>query len=171
MWLETDRLILRHVNSDDADDVFRCWMQDEDVSRYMLWKASNDINKAREFIDFEMNNLENEKWHRWIIVLKDTEDVIGTCLIFFNEEENNWDISYNLGKRFWGMGYMTEAMSRVMMYAEEELKIKECIAAHAAKNKASGRVLQKLGFRLERKAPYKCGDGTVTEGLYYRLKF
>ena len=55
--LETDRLILREIHSDDTEAIFNCWMQDENVSRYMWWKASDDINEAKEFVEFELGNL------------------------------------------------------------------------------------------------------------------
>ncbi|MBT9776375.1 GNAT family N-acetyltransferase [Clostridium sp. MCC353] len=168
--LETERLILRNVHADDVDDIFNCWMQDEDVSRYMFWKASEDLEDAREFVDFELGNIENSKWYRWIILLKNTWEVIGTCLIYFNEEEDNWDISYNLGKKFWGRGYASEAMGRVMQYAREILNIRECIAVHAIENPASGNVIQKLGFSYEKDVPYECNGGEiVTTGRYYRF--
>lgn len=80
--LETDRLILREIHSDDTEAIFYCWMNDEEVSKYMWWRASDDINKAKEFVEFEIGNLENDKWNRWIIVLKNTKEIIGTCLIF-----------------------------------------------------------------------------------------
>lgn len=80
--LETDRLILREIHSDDAEAIFSCWMQDENVSRYMWWKASNDISEAKEFVEFELENLNNDKWDRWIIILKGINEIIGTCLIF-----------------------------------------------------------------------------------------
>lgn len=48
--LETERLLLRKIHSDDIEDIFDCWMQDEDVSKYMCWKASDDINEARDFV-------------------------------------------------------------------------------------------------------------------------
>lgn len=167
--LETDRLILRKIYADDVDEIFDCWMKDEDVSRYMYWRASNDINDTREFVEFELGNIENDKWNRWILVLKETSEIIGTCLIYFNNEENSWDISYNLGKRFWGNGYITEAMNRVMQYAKEDLKIKDCIAIHAIENPASGRIIQKLGFRYEKDVPYECNGGDIiTTGKYYR---
>lgn len=167
--LETDRLILREIYADDVDEIFNCWMKDEDVSRYMYWRASNDINDTREFVEFELGNIENDKWNRWILVLKETSEIIGTCLIYFNNEENSWDISYNLGKRFWGNGYITEAMNRVMQYAKEDLKIKDCIAIHAIENPASGRIIQKLGFRYEKDVPYECNGGDIiTTGKYYR---
>ena len=50
----------------------------------------------------------------------ETGQIIGTCLIFYNEddEESHWDISYNLGKQYWGKGFVTEAMKEVMHFAE-----------------------------------------------------
>lgn len=169
--LETDRLLLRKIHSEDVDAIFNCWMQDEDVSRYMWWKASSDINETKGFIEFELGNLENDKWNRWIIVLKSTKEVAGTCLVFFNDDEGHWDISYNLGKRFWGKGYMTEAMRAVMRFAVEEMKIKEISTTYAVENYASGCVLQKLGFQFVKEIPYECNGGEiVTTGNYCRYE-
>jgi len=168
--LETERLILRQIKNADVDAIFNCWMQDEDISKYMYWKASKDRKEAQEFVQFELGNLENDKWNRWIILLKQTDEIIGTCLIYFNDEENNWDISYNLGKKYWGKGYITEAMQRVMEYAINELSIKECIASHAIENPESGRVIQKLGFCYEKEVPYECNGGEKnTVGKYYKF--
>ena len=47
--LETDRLILREIHPGDTDVIFNGWMDDENVSRYMWWNASNDINATKEF--------------------------------------------------------------------------------------------------------------------------
>ncbi|MCF2641954.1 GNAT family N-acetyltransferase [Roseburia hominis] len=63
--------------------------------------------------------------------------MIGTCLIYFKDEEKNWDISYNLGKKYWGKGYVTEAMTEVIRYAVEVLHMEECIAVHAVENPAN----------------------------------
>ncbi len=168
--IETKRLLLRKVSAEDLTDIFECWMQDEDVSRYMCWKASNNIEDAKEFVDFELGQIKSGLWYRWIIVLKETEEVIGTCLIFFNDEENNWDISYNLGKKYWGNGYITEAMNAVMDYARTNLKIKDCVASHAVENPASGHVIEKLGFEFEKEVRYECNGGDiVTTGRFYRL--
>ena len=169
--LETDRLILREIHSDDAEAIFSCWMQDENVSRYMWWKASNDISEAKEFVEFELENLNNDKWDRWIIILKGINEIIGTCLIFFNNDEKHWDISYKLGKKFWGNGYVTEAMSTVIKYAVEVKKINEISTSYAIENLASGRVLQKLGFQFVKEIPYECNGGDiVTMGRYCTYK-
>lgn len=169
--LETNRLTLREIHSDDVEAIFNCWMQDENVSKYMWWKASDDINEAKEFVEFELKNLKNDKWNRWIILLKSTNEIIGTCLIFFNDGEGYWDISYNLGRKFWGNGYVTEAMSTVIKYAVEVMKINEISTSYAIENLASGRVLQKLGFQFVKEIPYECSGGDiVTTGRYCRYQ-
>lgn len=170
--LETDRLFMRPVKYEDILPVHELWMQDEDVSRYMFWKASSDIEKTKEFIESELGNTENDSWNRWIIELRQTHEIVGTCLVFYNDEENSWDISYNLAKKYWGHGYITEAMKCALIYARDTLKIKECIAIHASENPSSSKVIRKLGFKYEKDVPYVCGGGDIkTTGKYYRLIF
>lgn len=165
--METERLLLREVQAQDVDDIFACWMQDEDVSRYMCWKASDDIEEAKGFVAFELEQLEND---RWIIIERESQKIIGTCLVFYNDEENHWDISYNLGKKYWGKGYTTEAMKTVMSFAVEKLEMEECITAYAKVNKASANVLHKLGFVDEKEIPYECNGGEIkTEGILCRF--
>ena len=169
--LETDRLILREIHSDDTEAILDCWMQDENVSRYMWWKAGDDINEVKDFVQFELNNLKNDRWDRWIIDLKSTNEIVGTCLLFFNEDEEHWDISYNLGKKFWGKGYVTEAMNAVMKYAVKVMKIKEICTTYAIENLASGNVLQKLGFQFIKEVPYECNGGDIiTMGRFCRYE-
>lgn len=58
-------------------------------------------------------------------------------------------------------------MQAALQYATEELHIKELAAVYAEENRASGRVLQKLGFRFVKKVPYVCDGGKlVTTGNY-----
>lgn len=169
--LETERLILHQIKREDIQDIFRCWMRDEEVSRYMYWKSSDDIKETEEFVDYELGMIASDEWYRWIIMQQDTEEIIGTCLIYFNEEEKEWDISYNLGKAYWGNGYVTEAMKEVLDFAKNELGIKKVIAIHANENPASGRVIEKLGFRYEKEVPYECNGGEIqTTGKFYRLE-
>lgn len=171
--LETGRLLLRQIQETDVDEIFDCWMQDEEVSRYMCWKASCDIAETRNFVRFELGQIQNEKWYRWIIVLKETGEIVGTCLVFYHEEEkeSHWDISYNLGKKYWGNGYITEAMKEVMRFSETALGMEECVTAYAKVNTGSANVLHKLGFLDEAEIPYECSGGErITEGILCRYK-
>lgn len=166
--LETERLLLRPIKESDVNEIWKCWMHDEEVSRYMWWKASDDMADTEKFVRFELGQIDNEKWNRWIITLKETGKIIGTCLVFYNEEDAvpHWDISYNLGRVFWGKGYATEAMKAVMFFATAELGMKECITTYAKINVASANVLHKLGFKDIQEIPYECSKGEmITDGI------
>lgn len=148
--LETDRLVLRPFKKDDVADVFECWESDPDVARYMFWTSHNDIEKTREWIAFELGQIEKQDWYRFAIVLKDTNTLIGTALVCYEEEVECWEIGYNLGKKYWGKGYTTEAMKRVIEFATEELKLSQIVGRYAKENPASGRVMTKLGLNMKR---------------------
>ena len=168
--LETERLLLRPFKSSDAKAVFDCWESDPDVAKYMFWSSHNDIEKTKEWIDFEIGQIDKDDWYRFALVLKDTGELIGTGLIYYEDEVSCWEIGYNLGKKYWDKGYTTEAMKRVIEFATEELKLSQIVGRYAKENPASGRVMSKLGFKYEKDIPYECNNGAVKrEGIQCRL--
>lgn len=167
--LETERLLLRPFRKEDAEEVFVCWERDPDVAKYMFWTSHNDIEKTKEWIAIEIGQIEKEDWYRFAIELKETGELIGTALIYYEEEVVCWEIGYNLGKRYWGKGYTTEAMRKVMDFAVTSLGITEIVGRYAKENPASGNVMKKLGFEYEKDIPYECNDGAVKrEGIQCR---
>lgn len=167
--LETERLLLRPFGKEDAEEVFACWESDPDVAKYMFWTSHNDIEKTKEWISFEIGQIEKEDWYRFAIELKETGELIGTALIYYEEEVACWEIGYNLGKKYWGKGYTTEAMRKVVDFAVTSLGITEIVGRHAKENPASGNVMKKLGFEYEKDIPYECNDGAVKrEGIQCR---
>lgn len=168
--LETDRLLLRPFREDEAADVFECWESDPDVAKYMFWTSHNDIEKTKEWIAFELGQIEKSDWYRFALVLKDTDILIGTALIYYEEKVESWEIGYNLGKEYWGKGYATEAMRKVIDFATRELGLTQIVGRYAKENPASGNVMKKLGFKYEKDIPYECNGGAVKrEGIQCRL--
>jgi ribosomal-protein-alanine N-acetyltransferase len=154
--LETDRLILRPFCLDDVQDVLECWESDPDVAKYMFWSNHNDINKTIVWVKKELSKIDADDWYRWAILSKQTGELLGTGLIYVEEEYGKFEIAYNLGKKAWGLGYTTEAMQEVIKFAKEKLGIKEIMGRYAKENPASGRVMKKLGFTYIKEIPYEC---------------
>lgn len=65
---------------------------------------------------------------------------------FVSEEENRYEIGYNIAKKHWKKGYTTEALKGVMNYLINDVGIKHFICSHAKLNPASGAVMKKVGF-------------------------
>lgn len=59
------------------------------------------------------------------------------------------EIGYWLAKPYWGRGLMTAAVRAVSAYGFKRFKLARIEAHVFASNAASGRVLEKAGFRLE----------------------
>ena len=75
----------------------------------------------------------------------------------------------DLGKKYWGKGYVTEAMRTVMVFAEKELGMTVCITSYAKVNQASANVLHKLGFQDEKEIDYECSGGDlIVDGIECR---
>ena len=169
--LKTDRLILRPFCMEDVQEVFDGWESDPDVAKYMFWSSHNDINKTIEWVKKELSKIDDDDWYRWAILSKETKDLLGTGVIYVEEEYAKFEIAYNLGKKAWGFGYTKEAMEEVIKFAKEELNIKEIMGRYAKENTASGKVLETLGFTYIKDIPYECNRGkNLYEGKEYILK-
>lgn len=168
--LETKRLLLRPFELADAQEVFDCWESDPEVAKYMFWESHNDINKTKEWLLFEREQISEDDWYRFALVRKDTDELIGTGLIYYEEEVESWEIAYNLGKKYWGQGYTTEAMKAILDFAKEKLQLREVVGRYAKANPSSGNVMKKLGFQYEKDIPYECKEGEPPlEGMQCRL--
>ena len=84
--LETNRLILRPFCLEDAQEIFECWESDPDVAKYMFWSSHNDINKTIEWVKKELSQIDADDWYRWAILSKKTGALLGTGLIYIEEE-------------------------------------------------------------------------------------
>ena len=169
--LETERLRLRPLSLEDAQSVFYCWESDPDVAKYMFWTSHHDINRTKEWLAFETSKITADDWFRWGFVEKETGALIGTGLIYLEEEFGLYEIGYNLGKKFWGKGFTTEAMRAIIRFSREELCLSELVGRHATENKGSENVMKKLGFEYLKDCSYPCSDGKVMmAGREYRLK-
>ena len=89
--------------------------------------------------------------------------VIGSIGVFRqdNIHYRTAEMGYYMGEKYWGRGYMTEAVKLVCDFVFENTDIIRIFAEPFAYNSASCRVLEKAGFRFEgvlRSNAYKNGN-------------
>jgi hypothetical protein len=60
----------------------------------------------------------------------------------------NFEVGFHLVKRFWGKGFATEAAFGALEYAWEKLRLSQVYAGHHPHNRASEKILKKLGFEF-----------------------
>lgn len=66
-----------------------------------------------------------------------------------DREHSQAELSFWLAVEAWGQGYMSEVVQPVAQYGFEELGLNRLYAYHMLRNPASGRVLEKNGFKQE----------------------
>ncbi|HEY2375574.1 MAG TPA: GNAT family protein [Gemmatimonadaceae bacterium] len=78
-----------------------------------------------------------------------SRNLVGAISVHVEEHYRHGEIGYWIGKEQWGKGYATEAARALVAYAFTELGLHRLQARHFLRNPASGRVLQKVGMKLE----------------------
>lgn len=150
MHLETGRLILRDFVEGDWPAVL-AYQSDPRYLRVYGLSARSEA-EVREFVALFLSQQEERPRHRFqlAVTLKDGNQLIGNCGLR-KEGPNSQvaDIGYELSPDYWGQGYASEAIGRLVAFGFERLGLRRVWARTTADNRASIRVLEKLGLRLE----------------------
>jgi len=149
--LETERLILRRVTVNDAKQAYINWCSSEEVSKYVMWTKHKDVNETIELYKKWELDYEDLSTYRWIVELKNTKEVIGTIDVPSKKymPYDVCEIGYCYGEKFWGNGYATEALKRVIKFLFEECEVEVVFADYMSNNPASGKVMEKAGMKYE----------------------
>lgn len=145
--LETDRLLLKCIGYEDTDFFYKQFTTDE-VNRY-LYDAEpfSSVEEAKKWITFYLQP-EPRDHHRWIMVQKETGEKIGTCGFHrWNRGTGEVEIGYDLQPAYWRKGYMTEALSAIIKYAADKMKVTKIYAHISVDNLASVCTVEKMGFK------------------------
>ncbi|MBR7111307.1 MAG: GNAT family N-acetyltransferase [Clostridia bacterium] len=167
MTLETQRLILREWRKTDVSDLFDIMKNSSVIMGG--WEPHSNIN-----ITGDVLNEYIESDDRWAVSLKDSKKVIGCVRVYPDNNRGNFyakSINYVLSEDYWGNGYITEAMKRIIKYLFEELDIDLLSAFHYPDNIKSKKVLEKCGFEYEITIEQgsKRFDGKVFDAVCYSI--
>lgn len=166
--LETERLVLRKWKLSDFEDFVK-FASDPEVMLASGAKPAANLEEAET------------EFHRalrdggcYAIVLRETGRAIGK--IKFQKDirrykVNSLSIGYELGKDYWGNGYMTEALRAMIACAFEKKKVDVLAVGHFTVNERSRRVIEKCGFHHEGTIPwaFQRFDGQVFDDESYSI--
>ncbi|HTI16595.1 MAG TPA: GNAT family N-acetyltransferase [Trinickia sp.] len=171
--LTTPRLILRPLRDEDAQALFEVW-SDVDAMRYFSFPAMTCLDQARERVASKLRpSAANGETLICVLELRATSEVLGDCALFRADEQcRRAEIGFSLQRKFWGMGYMSEAASAVIEYAFDTLNLRRIEADIDPRNVASARLLDRLGFVREGllRERWIVGDEVSDSALYGLLK-
>ena len=147
--LDTERLKLRGITPEDAGDIFE-YASIPEISKYLVWHPHKTIQDTIDFVQLAERMFENREWIVLGIELKEKKKIIGTIDIRgWKSVHRCAEIGYVLSKEYWKKGITTEALSAVIQYCFDLLKLNRVEAHCEDDNTGSWHVMEKCGMKYE----------------------
>lgn len=148
--IETDRLILRHLTTEDAAFILAL-VNDPSWLRFIGDNGVRTLEDASNYIvNGPMAMYDRMGFGLYLTELKDDHTPIGLCGLIKRDTLEDVDIGFAFLPQFRSQGYAYEAASAVVAYGRQVLGLQRIVAITSLDNQRSARLLEKLGLRFER---------------------
>ena len=146
-FIKTDRIGFSKWIASDLDLAAQLW-GDPEVTQFICTTGMFTNQDIIDRLDTEIHNDEVFHIQYWPIFELATDELIGCCGIRpFKMEPHSYELGFHLRKKYWGMEYAYEAARAAINYSFDVLKADKLYAGHHPQNKASEKLLLRLGFQ------------------------
>jgi RimJ/RimL family protein N-acetyltransferase len=156
--LETDRLVLRHLERDDLESLYALY-RDPEIRRYFP-EGMLTRDETREELEWFLDgHPEHPELGLWATILKPSDRFIGRCglLPWTIDDRQEVEVAYLLAREFWGRGLATEAARAIVRYAFDRLALSRLICLIDPANQASIGVAERIGMSFEKQMEDESG--------------
>lgn len=177
--LETERLSLGSFYWEDMPRLV------ELIGNDAIWDTTLNIPRhysmedAKKWFELHESQYLDGTAFRFAIRKRGEKVLVGCIGLRVEKAHSKAEVGYWTGQPYWGNGYMSEALRRVISYGFEDLGLNLVFASHFTRNPASGKVMQKAGmvkegemrgyYRKEERYEDVCYYG-ITASRYYEPK-
>ena len=147
--LETERLILRMFREKDFPAYARL-TSDPEVMRFLGGKTLDRLEAWRHMA-FIVGHWQLLGYGHWAVEEKMSGNFVGRIGFLNPAEWPGFELGWTLARESWGKGYATEGARRALSYGFNELDRSHIISLIHPDNKASIRVAERLGEKVEGK--------------------
>jgi len=171
MRLETERMIIRPYTPDDVESFYNIVKQEE-VGRYMP-PMNVEYEKLKERLNWQIKTYKKntpEKIIRFSVGVEEkrTGKLLGWMgLGPLDIKPEEIEIYYGFGRESWGRGYATEAGGAFLHYSFETIGLERIVAIVLPENKASIRVIEKIGLPFVEIVSGMAPELSFFEGVHY----
>ncbi len=156
----TARLVYRPLEPQDADALHDVW-GDPEVMRYLPSEPSSSVEETAERVERHASRFAESGYGLCAVAERESGRVVGVCGLFPVE----WvgpevEVAYHFAREVWNRGYASEAAGAWVSTAFGQRGLDRVVALAFPANRASTRVMEKIGMRLEREVD-KYGETLV----------
>ncbi len=147
MRLESERLLIRDTLVSDAPFYFELF-NDLDWITFISDKNLKSVEETEVYLkDILLKNSKTGGLGFFTVILKETNEPIGTSTALQRDTLEDIDIGYGFLPKGRGKGYAIEATKLIIEYVSEKFKQKKVLAFTKPENKASQKLVTNLGFK------------------------
>ena len=148
--LETDRLNLRRISTDDAEFILQL-LNEPSFLQFIGDRGVRTLEEARNYIlNGPMASYERFGFGLYLTELKEPRVPIGMCGLLKRDTLEDVDIGFAFVPQYWNQGYAMESAAAVMAHAKDAFGINRLAAITSPENEPSIALLLKLGMRFEK---------------------
>jgi ribosomal-protein-alanine N-acetyltransferase len=141
--LLTERLRMRPPKESDAERLFARYAHDAEVCRYMSWRPHRTVDDTYAWL----KRIEDEGRTVRLIFLRSSDELLGA--VGGLPQGHRVEFGYSLARDAWGQGFATEAARAFVSAVMEDSSVWRVQACCDVENRASARVLEKVGLTRE----------------------
>ncbi len=148
MIIKAKKFILRPYRSGDEESLRR------NINNKKIYRYTSHIpypytrKHAQDWIGKNVKRAKKQKPESINFVI-DLKGEVAGGIGFSKIDDHKAEIGYWLGEKYWNQGIMTDAVKLITKFGFENLKLARIFAKVYLPNKASKKVLEKAGFKLE----------------------
>jgi RimJ/RimL family protein N-acetyltransferase len=147
--LESDRLLYRKMDRNDANDLYLIESNDE-VVKFMDKPKIESVEASKKYIKFCSEEYKNRNAIEWGIIEKGSNKYIGNIGFWkIIKIHCRGEIGYSLTPSYWGKGYMSEALQSILTFGFKILNLHSIEANVNPENINSIKSLERNGFQKE----------------------
>lgn len=166
-FLHTDRLGFRVWREEDLPLAIALW-GDPEVTKFIDIRGRLSEEQVHELLAKHIALEREHGIQHWPLFLLENGEHVGCCgLPPFDPTRRIYELGVHIRSSWWRQGLAEEAASAVIAYAFAKLGAAALFAGHNPNNRASERLLKKLGFEYTH---HKYYGPTGLEHASYLLK-
>jgi RimJ/RimL family protein N-acetyltransferase len=146
-----EQVELREVTTDDAVDAL-VWASDDAWFEFLPHEPVRTTEEETAFLErivADANASPRREYHLGVTI-RGSLSIVGMVRLGITSEYHRaGDLGYGLRRDLWGQGIVTEAVRLLIDFGFTQLELHRIWAHHHPDNRASERVLQKLGMSYE----------------------
>lgn len=143
--LHTKRLLLREFQQEDLA-MLHDILAHPKVGVWLGKPMGFTFSQSKDLLDRFLQHRREKGYGPWVSIDRESGKMIGYCGLMYTPSLEETELLYTLHPDYWGQGLITEASQVILSRLGKELNLTQVISYTLPHNKASRRVMEKLGM-------------------------